>query len=123
IATTSREVANTTALKRVVERIFLATSMEGMAKACQDYADACLPGAQVCWHPAQDSTQDRSEAFLLATDTDSGRRLEIRQRSPDASWSWEWIRRLLQQRQKQLGELQGLFDTVSRLARSERLQR
>lgn len=109
------------ALGRLVEQLLKANSAEALLAACQAYADRCCPDVRIRWHSRADDT--RPDSRILARDRQAYRVLEARGAIGDMGPHWDWIGRIVQQRLAQLVDLNSLFDTVSRLAAAERLQR
>lgn len=108
-------------LGRLVEHLLRANSAEALLTACQTYANACTPG--ICVHWRASATTVGSDTRVLARDHQAYRILEARGPVDTLGPHWSWIGRLVQQRLAQLTDLDSLFDTVSRLAAAERLQR
>ncbi len=122
--TTAQVVPEAVALPRLVEHLFRATSLDALAEACRDYADARVPGTRIRWCKtggAKDA--DPATYCILAHDRHSSRELVMAPAPAQDASHWHWVGHLVQQRLEQLADLDSLFDTVSRLAQAERLQR
>ncbi|HET6587470.1 MAG TPA: EAL domain-containing protein [Oleiagrimonas sp.] len=112
------------ALQQLVERLICAASADSLLAACQSYADVSSPGSRIRWRDADTSeNSQRRDDNILAHDRQAMRELEIQPLPADKASCWRWIGHMVQQRLEQLTDLDSLFDTVSRLAQAERLQR
>jgi diguanylate cyclase (GGDEF)-like protein len=113
---------DTDALQQLVHEVLRAGSAQALADASQAYADADAPGTNIRWRRRDAAGGDEGHC-VLAHDRRGERDLEMAPPPAALAPRWEWIGQLVQQRLDQLADLDSLFDTVSRLARAERLQR
>lgn len=109
------------ALGRLVEQLLKANSADALVAACQAYADHNTPNIRIRWRASAEDILPGSR--ILARDRHAYRILEARGPIDTLDPHWSWIGRMVQQRLAQLTDLNSLFDTVSRLAAAERLQR
>src|SRR5699024_983386 len=109
------------ALGRLVEQLLKANSADALLAACQGYANRSGLEVHLRWHARAD--ENRPDSRILARDRQACRVLEARGAVGRMGPHWDWIGRIVQQRLAQLVDLNSLFETVSRLAAAERLQR
>jgi diguanylate cyclase (GGDEF)-like protein len=118
------------ALQRLVEHLFRAADAAAVAEACDLFVREFAAGATAQWRmdTGEGAPIAGFQRLDLAADGRSGRVLEAR--LPDAAADragvherLQWVGRLAGNRLRQQAEKVHLYDTVSRLAQAERLQR